>query len=66
MGGCENLNPKTGEWLRNIQTPEGVGGCETLNPKRSEWHNIHTLEGVVRAKPQTLKVVSRWVPNPEP
>ena len=39
MDGCETLNPKTGEWLRNIQTLKGVGvgECDTLNPKRSEW-----------------------------
>ncbi len=45
MDGCETLNPKSAEWLRNIQTLKGVGECETLNPKRSEWlRNPHTLK----------------------
>ena len=77
MDGCETLNPKTAEWLRNIQTLKGVGECETLKPNRSEWlRNPHTLkkEGV-RAQPQTRKGVggcetlnpkrSGWMRNPK-
>ena len=37
MDGCETLNPKSAEWLRNIQTLKGVGECETLNPKRTSY-----------------------------